>query len=1249
VSVCGEQGRFGGGAVGPAGDTQAPVAEVVLPGGPTDTIVDITDSLIFTGRVTDETRVDSVHVEVNGLGNFAFNQVLLDSAPTATVTEVAKRFAVALPATATGESLNVTVAGFDGAGNFASTTVRLRIDDPQPPTLSVRQPASGVVVPAGDTLLVVADASDPSSIRSMGARLFFRNALGQPVTITGDSTVYASPVGRQVDTFLVAIPDTLKPGQYPVHAFAEDNSPNPNDTTSADITITVADTTQPFGNFVAPAAGAVVVAGDSVFVVFRAQDLTGVASVRLQGFSQRGDPNLGTDTTVLRYLAKTATFPSQPSDTTISRYLNAVLTDSTPETVTLEALITDVAGNTATVTTTVTIVAGPFVRIDSPANGSVQPVGTAVPVTIVGRDPDNVLVLGFLASGAVTAVDTNTAIAPPLQVLDTATLTLNVPATAALGSVTLTPYARDQLGNSFFGQAITISLSDTVRPTVNILQPATAAFPVALGDSVFVQVQVQDNRGVSQVTFTGASRRGDVDLGTDTVVARFGTKVVSLGTPDTDTTLTRYLLQLASDSTSETVFIAVTATDSSGNSASDTTTVRIVSGPALTLVRPTDGSVTSVGKSVIIEVRASDPQGVRIVGWRASGVLTAQDSVIRSPVAGVLSDTTTFIDTLQIPALTPLGNIVIVPFGEDSTGDPSGTVAGATVTVQSAAGDVTAPAVSFDVASRVEVDDTVTVTASDASGISLVGFVVRTFGASTVVREDSAAFSGNLSDVTQRFQLTLDTISSFPRQVTIEAFAVDSVGNRQTSAAETLTVVAGKTIALPQGGEIGDGIYNPNRNELYLTNTLLNQLEIFQLNDSSFAAPVPIGSRPVGIALWPRDTLGTNADTVIVANSGGTNLSIVDVANRVERRRHRLPNYVVQTVKTQTNAGGGIDIIVTEFDFSDRPFHLGATCGNVTAGACDNVIAVYSTTPTPAQSTPFEGRGYVAWEDVTSDTNYTGHFMWEVGSRGQDTLQLISVRDTAPGVERRDTIVGAGLGILISVTSLAFQESTFVRNSGDFNHALIGEGGLDQGFARALTYDVRPGLRFDTAGTTCTVAGSALKCDGQFDQGVSEGVFVRDFVANRAAPVTSIATNFNGRTNLVRADSIYAFDFTLRQTGLMAVGGQNPGMDFDPDHAFDASTRGTGGFGGNLNPDDRLLFAARPDANIDVFDTFFYQQIATVPIRDPIIGPVRVAKLPSGTKLLVGVTSAGVVVVRLPSVSNPFPSPIRRTATLSGN
>jgi hypothetical protein len=796
---------------------------------------------------------------------------------------------------------------------------------------------------------------------------------------------------------------------------------------------------------------------------------------------------------------------------------------------------------------------------------------------------------------------------------------------------------------------------------VTIQQPSkTATVPISVGDSVFVQVQLSDTRGITGLVLTGTSIRGDRNLGTDSTVTRYTSRSVTLSKV-TDTTITRYLRAVNTDSTSEFVTITATAVDAANDTSFDTSVVRVVNGPRVSVLQPVSGAVTAIGKSVTVQVRGIHPIGVKVLGWRATGVVTKNDSTVFGPVGGVLADTQTFTSQLAIPAGTPVGNVTIVPFATDSLNDPSGVSPGVTVAVQTVVGDTVPPLVVDTMPLRVEVGDSLTINATDPSGITKVGFLVRDT-AGTILHGDSVIFAGTSTNVTQRFRLGLDTLTTFPRTVTVEAFGVDQAAapNRGGSSftgtpkrwpaadQDTLTVVAGNTIALPRGGSIGDAIVNPNRSEIYFTNTTLDELEVFNLTTKTFAAPIPVGASPVGIALWPRDTLGHNRDTVIVANSGGTNLSVVDMTARTEIQRHRLANFMVQTVKTQPTPAGGIQILVTEYDFSDRPQYVAATCRHLAGAVCDSVVAIYSTTPTGAQPGPFTTRGYLASENLSSPVAArSGHLFYELADAGTDTLQVIAVRDTIPGQPIRDTILGAGMGREVTLGTVAFQDSTFVRNSGDFNHAVVGEGGFNQGNARAVTFDARVPVQRVVVGTgVCplfapggTTPIGSLNCTATIDPGMSPGVEVRDFLVNRAAPVLSVATNFNGRTNLVRADSIYAFDFTLKLVGSMQPGTGFPGMDFDPNNAFDANTRTSG----VLNKNDRLVFAARPDAAIDVFDTYWYQRIATVPIRDTIVGPIRVAAV-GATLILAGVTSKGVVVVSLPNFTNPLP--VRRPTPL---
>jgi hypothetical protein len=710
------------------------------------------------------------------------------------------------------------------------------------------------------------------------------------------------------------------------------------------------------------------------------------------------------------------------------------------------------------------------------------------------------------------------------------------------------------------------------------------------------------------------------------------------------------------------VYIKVTATDGNNNSsvANDSIYLTNIDALIVQLVRPLPNAVTSGGKQVLIQVQANQKQGIKKIGWIAANAVTGSDSVLYAPPG--LKDTVLFTDTLAVPAALTSGTFTVQGFAEDSSGRRALTQP-TTVTIQSVASDNTPPTVSFTVANRVEVRDTITVRAGDPSGIIKIGWLATDRFTGATVGGDSVTASGALTDVTQAFSLNLN-FATFPQQIIVKAFAVDAANNRGEATVgasptapvvrDTITVVNGITKPLPQGGLVRDAIYNRNLNEIYLTNTnSLGQgvVEIFSVTDTSFKTPVFVGALPWGIALWPRDTLGNNADTVVVANSGGTNLSVVSMQARREVRRHKLPNFLIQSVKTKIQPNTSvINLEITEYDFSDRPQFLGMFCRPTGGTACPTTrtYAVYSTFPTAGQSGIFPNRGSIRWENMDPTANES-HFFWEQASisakTSADTLQVVI--DRGPGTPLV-TDLSAACGVMVDLTELGFMDTTFVRSSGNFTHAIVGEGGSGNaalGFARVLGYNGITGVT--TAACSGTIAagtggGVTFTGPGNTDNGVSPGIRVRDFIANTAIPVKSVAINFNGLTNLVRADRVYTLDAGLRLMGIIDVEGTNPGMDLNFNHAFDAGCGGTAGSTGiacspnGLSPNDRIMFAARPDATIDAMDTFFYGRVASIAVRDPITGPLRVAKLPTGEQILVGATARGIVTVRLPAITNVY-------------
>jgi hypothetical protein len=472
---------------------------------------------------------------------------------------------------------------------------------------------------------------------------------------------------------------------------------------------------------------------------------------------------------------------------------------------------------------------------------------------------------------------------------------------------------------------------------------------------------------------------------------------------------------------------------------------------------------------------------------------------------------------------------------------------------------------------------------------------------------------------------------------------------------DTVIVVSGVTVALPLGGRIADAIFNGNDSTLYLTNPDLSRVEIFQVANTAFvAAGIPTaGPQPWGIALWPRDTLGAYGDSIVVANAGGTELSIIDVRPGVRRLawRQDLPDFLIETYRVITNP---LSEEIRVFDVSDRPQYVATVCraGGGTACHADSIFAIYSTTPTLSSSSPFSRRATLRMEKLinTSDTaQLFSHLFWELAgdstlsSTSRDTLR-IELRRGRP-YNQQKLILSACAGVTIDLATFGLGDSTYVRNSGNFTHAVIGEGGnITTPNARVVGYTTKASL-IQGAGTArgCATNVTGFTRDSgenHRDVGMTPAIDVSDFISNTGVKIHAIATNFNGGTNLVRADSIYFLDEGMKLKGTAPAPLGAFGMDMNYNHAFLAGDPGTPTFPpGTGNPADRIAFSARPDGNIDVWDTFFYGQIGVIVVRDPITGPMRVARNRANTRQwLFGVTARGVVMVELPVITNPFPT-----------
>jgi hypothetical protein len=675
-----------------------------------------------------------------------------------------------------------------------------------------------------------------------------------------------------------------------------------------------------------------------------------------------------------------------------------------------------------------------------------------------------------------------------------------------------------------------------------------------------------------------------------------------------------------------TVTAQALAIDGAGNP-SDTARVALTVGnlepPQAIITSPTAGSPVVSGKAVVLSLSGKARYKVRTLGYEITGAYVVQDSLVyTSP----LRDSIAVLDTLVIPDSVRGATIRVTPFITDSLnqrvlGNP------VAYAVQSPANANTIPVVKTGVSARIEITDTVFVEATDPVGITTLGYEVRTL-TGQLVAADSVSSNGAFTTLVRTFR-TRVPVNVFPTQVTVAGFARNTNGRREAARSasgnlrtDTVQVVAGYTNPLPAGGQIADALYVPRTDRLYLSNIERNTLEVYNLADSTFLSPVIVGSRPWGLAAWPRNRDGVMGDTILVANSGGTNISYVNLNSGNTGRevyRYPLPNLIAYSITTIRSAT--TDQLITQrtvYDFSDRPQFLAATCnGGTTPGSpCEDVIVAYSTTPTPGQSRPFPNQGTLRWENLTRASS---HFFFEqamgttegradtleverfaAGGVGADSL-LVPYRQTV----RRPDGTTFPYSIVVRIDQLAFRDTTFTRNSGNFRRAVFGEGGPVLG-SRAMTYDATMGL-------------DPMPPIPVIDRGISRPLDVTDFIANTFARVQGVGVNFDGELNAVKGDSTYLFDRTLRLQGILQSRASTGGLDFHPLNR-----------GANSTPlRTRLAFVASSEPVIDVYDTYCYRRIAQVPIRDPIIGPIKSTVRPNGQLVLVGATVRGVTLVSL--------------------
>lgn len=792
----------------------------------------------------------------------------------------------------------------------------------------------------------------------------------------------------------------------------------------------------------------------------------------------------------------------------------------------------------------------------------------------------------------------------------------------------------------------------TAGPRVDIEVPrgdSLSAKPV--GDSVLVRVRVRSSVGVDAVRFEGFALRGDPDLGTQAAVDRFEAKNVTLGSVR-DTVLTRYLMP-TDDEDPETALIAVTAVDSDGAVQADTVSL-ILGGPDVQLLNLQDGQPIQSGLGLNLSAIAQDPQGLLEVVFELAGAMDT--TLVRTFSAAV--DSIRVDTTVAIPAgLSGALDVSVRARNSVDIVGGDGPVRASVVT--GGAGDAVPPTVALEVSAlpKLEMSDSIVVQVlgnddAQGSGIVRAGYTVLAISESrgdTLTRTGSRDFSpARTGTVATEFRVPVFNVDSLslPDTLTYEVtgYLIDQAGNCSAAVdgqdgqltcgnrggaivadgrgGERISRVhvAGRTVALPSGGLIMDAAVDTARRNLFLSNLSRNRVELFRLDTEQFGPSIGVGSEPWGLA-FTRD-----GDSLWVANSGGTNLSVIDLdrEREVESNRFLTPDVVLFDIELKEGETATTYTIWplpsgANPSFSDRPqFAAVDSFGNVIYSTKTTLVGDVGT----ARKAFFEDgseRSEVKLFVEHGLTSPSENF-WAVAhidSIGASVVEstiggvpvfsaALTLYDHVPGFPDQvitgyaDTrngelptdawvdLVQQGSdaymveGARWNVPSLGFQDTTYVAGSGDGGWVAIGEGALAP-VARVLMYRARSG-----GGT-----------------GLSGYIQVADLLTNPSEQVKGLGMNYDGTLTVVRGlEAAYFISPDLRLQGLTEIPLASTGAGAAL-HPLHANFRTLENPGGQYRPDTHLSFVGTGERTIDVIDTFKFLRVGRLAIRDVITGPLK--------------------------------------------
>jgi hypothetical protein len=697
-------------------------------------------------------------------------------------------------------------------------------------------------------------------------------------------------------------------------------------------------------------------------------------------------------------------------------------------------------------------------------------------------------------------------------------------------------------------------------------------------------------------------------------------------------------ISLAGVRSGQEVVVQTTVADGAGNEAvaQAIATAFDPNVPKVLVVNP--ASTVFAGGTYALNVAVFDSMGISKAGYKATGAgLNRADSTMFSEPMP-MADTVSYLIT--VPATAPVGaTFSIQPFAENREGlRASGQQV--TVRIVPAGSDEASPLVFQTVPPRMETPDSVEIFARDTDGfVRIVGFVARD-QAGVIQHRRADTLAVPIQQVSRKLAFNAPTFLR-GKTLFITAYAVDAAGHTgyavTTGASVPISADSlgkrdpsvyayGLTYPLPPNSLGADIAVDTVRRTVYVSNINRNQLEAWSYSSTlSPLSSVSVGAMPWGMSIDNSGSL------LLVANSGGTNISMVNLLDRRENGRIKTANEWVYDVSYNVDQTSG-DMkysVSPPIDYSDRPQYIAQSA----SGAL-----YYSTRPTStaqpgtlrridnfldARTEPKQIWQYGALAEGKYVVINADHVSVEKGANGAP--DIITVCDHTPGNELSTTVCASGNKIEevvaelqsgtnanviavkdLNVESLALPDTNFVAAGGDRRRIAFGEANSGGRAGRVL-------LLTDPSGTP---AGS---------EQYSMPIEVTDLTSNASDRVFGLAINGNSTNVGVHGVETFFADSSLRLQGKFATFNTGAGIAFHPLNIEEFTSDSLA----------RVAFVASGDFSIQIVDSYSYRLRGRIPLRKNLYGALRAvlptpaesAADPSLAVKLFGLTPDGIVVI----------------------